>query len=81
MKRHLKITTTNDKVTVDAYQDVKSYNFIDNVPYTVNGTVVGESNNVSSDGNEDVATFPRNALKTLLLLLAFGICACIYGST
>lgn len=81
MKRHLKITAANDKVTVDAYQDIKSYNFIDNTPNTVNGTVDGESKNISSNGDKDVVTFERSGLKSFLLLLVFGICACIYGST
>lgn len=79
MKRHLKITTTIDKVTVDAYQDVKSENFLDNTPTAVNNTA-GESKNISSDSDEEDVTFQRGGLKTFLLLLVFGICACIYGS-
>lgn len=79
MKRHLKITTAIDKVTVDAYQDVKSQNFLDNTPTAVNNTVV-ESKNVSSDSDEEVVTLQRGGLKSFLLLMVFGICACIYGS-
>lgn len=79
VKRHLKITTTIDKVTVDAYQDVKSQNFLDNTPTAVNNTVI-ESKNVSSDSDEEVVTLQRGGLKSFLLLMVFGICACIYGS-
>ncbi len=83
MKRHLKITTTIDKVTVDAYQDVKSHRFLDNTPTSaVNSTVVGDSKNISSDSDKDeVVVFERSDLKSFLLLLVFAICACIYGST
>lgn len=79
MKRHLKITTTLDKVTVDAYQDIKSHNFLDNTPTAVNNTV-GESKNISADSDDEEVTIQRSDWKSFLLLLVFGICACIYGS-
>lgn len=79
-KRHLKITTAIDKVTVDAYQDVQSHNFLDNTPAADNNTTAGESKNVSADSDKEDGTFERNDLKNILLLLVFGICACIYGS-
>lgn len=78
-RRHLKITTAIDKVTVDAYQDVKSHSFLDNTATAVNNSV-DESKNVSSDSDEEVVTFERSGLQSFLLLLVFGICACIYGS-
>lgn len=80
-RRHLKITTTIDKVTVDAYHDVKSHSFLDNTPTAVNNTVVDDSRNVSPDNDEEVLAFQRSDLKSFLLLLVFGVCACIYGST
>lgn len=80
MKRHLKIATNIDKVTVDAYQDVKSYSFHDNTPTAVNNTV-DERNNISSDNDKGrVLAFERSDMKSFLLLLVFGICAGIYGS-
>lgn len=84
VKRHLKITTTSDKVTVDAYHNVESHGFSDYTPTAVNNTV-GESNNMSSNGDKDeevlAADEQRNDnVKSFLLLLVFGICAGIYGS-
>ncbi|KAJ6635699.1 Adenylate cyclase type 6, partial [Pseudolycoriella hygida] len=76
IKRHLKITTTVDKVTVDAYQDGKSNSFLDNAPTAVSN-IVGESENITSDE----ALVQRSGFKSFMLLLVFGVCACIYGIT